>query len=101
MSVRILLIDDDEVDRMAIRRALRQTDPDTDIQEAADGASGVRMAREGVFDCMLLDYRLPDMDGLACLTQLSAGQAPPPIVMLNSPKRRDGYMAWRSVGIPE
>ena len=84
MSIRILLIDDDTVDRMAVRRSLRLTGLEADVREAADGARGVIMLQEETFDCVLLDYRLPDLDGLAFLDILSA--LPPekrlPIIVL-------------------
>jgi PAS domain S-box-containing protein len=84
MSIRILLIDDDVVDRMAVRHAFRRTGLEVDIREAADGVTGVKRLQEETFDCVLLDYRLPDIDGLAFLESVSAmpaGQRAP-VVML-------------------
>jgi two-component system, sensor histidine kinase and response regulator len=73
---RILLIDDDAVDRQAVRRALAQSDLIWELTEAADGAEGRARAAETVFDCVLLDYRLPDADPFHLLADLlGSGQA--------------------------
>ena len=84
MPLRILLLDDDEVDRMAVRRALSQAGLEADLREAADGTTGARMVQEEAFDCVLLDYRLPDTNGLEFLRLLAGVHANRrlPIVML-------------------
>ena len=72
---RILLIDDDAVDRAAVRRALAASDLNFTAVEAVDGASGLAAARAEPFDCVLLDYRLPDIDAFDLLAQLLAPEA--------------------------
>jgi signal transduction histidine kinase len=67
---RILLIDDDKVDRMTVRRALEKSGLKHDLVEAPDGANGLRCAKEQAFDCVLLDYRLPDVDAFDLLAVL-------------------------------
>ncbi|TXM72029.1 response regulator [Methylobacterium sp. WL12] len=69
---RILLIDDDAVDRTSVRRALKKSGLKHDLTEAPDGTTGLRLAREGAFDCILLDYRLPDVDTFDLLASLLA-----------------------------
>ncbi|MEG3147141.1 hybrid sensor histidine kinase/response regulator [Sphingomonas sp. RT2P30] len=79
----ILLIDDDKVDRTMVRRALEKSGLEHILVEAPDGATGLRRAEEQTFDCVLLDYRLPDVDAFELLTVLlspkGGGQA---VVML-------------------
>ncbi|MEO7026970.1 MAG: response regulator, partial [Caulobacteraceae bacterium] len=58
----ILLIDDDEVDRTSVRRALNASSLTHELTETGDGASGLAAAQARAFDCVLLDYRLPDVD---------------------------------------
>jgi signal transduction histidine kinase len=70
MSTRILLIDDDQVDRAAVRRALGKSGLVHELTEAADGTSGLRLAQGEAFDCVLLDYRLPDVDTFVLLGTL-------------------------------
>ncbi len=83
MTARILLIDDDAVDRAAIRRALAASGLALALHEAVDGSTGLAAARAARFDCVLLDYRLPDVDTgelLAALTTPEGGDQA--IVML-------------------
>ncbi len=71
-ATRILLIDDDQVDRAAVRRALAKSGLPHEVAEAADGTTGLALARSRGFDCVLLDYRLPDVDTFELLAQLLA-----------------------------
>jgi two-component system sensor histidine kinase/response regulator len=61
-TTRILLIDDDAVDRQMVRRALKASSLQHTLVEAPDGATGLAAAQRETFDCVLLDYRLPDVD---------------------------------------
>ncbi|MCJ2043188.1 hybrid sensor histidine kinase/response regulator [Methylobacterium sp. J-078] len=70
MPTRILLIDDDQVDRTAVRRALAKSGLAHELTEAPDGTSGLRIAEGRAFDCVLLDYRLPDVDTFELLATL-------------------------------
>ncbi|MEQ9400564.1 MAG: ATP-binding protein [Longimicrobiales bacterium] len=60
---RILVVDDDEVDRMAIRRALRDTQVPADLHEVGSVREAADALRDHDFDCALVDYHLPDGDG--------------------------------------
>ncbi len=70
MPIRILLIDDDEVDRKSIKRALASSDLPIELHEAYDAKSAKLLCEEFSFDCLLLDYRLPDIDGLTLAREL-------------------------------
>jgi len=84
-SIRLLLVEDDQVDRLACKRALTQH-PDCDfvIFEAETGDQGLKLARTQQIDCILLDYHLPDLNGLEFLAELTeeTGELPMPVVML-------------------
>ncbi len=71
-TTRILLIDDDQVDRASVRRALAKSGLAHEIAEAPSGTVGLDMARARSFDCVLLDYRLPDVDTFELLPKLLA-----------------------------
>ena len=73
--VRILLIDDDQVDRAAVRRALAQSGLPHALAEAATGEAGLALARAQAFDCVLLDYMLPGTDTFALLATLRGPEA--------------------------
>jgi signal transduction histidine kinase len=71
---KILIIDDNPQDRMLYQRFLG-SQPDQErleIYEASDGAEGLTRFQELCPDCVLLDYNLPDTDGLSMLGQLAA-----------------------------
>ena len=68
-SYRLLVVEDDSVDRAHYSRLLEQQGPGLcEIQQAVDGASGLAALRTHNPDCVLLDYSLPDMTGLDFLT---------------------------------
>ena len=64
----LLIVDDDETDRRLYSRLLaRQARGSCEIHQAADGAAGLAILRERPVDCVLLDFNLPDMNGLEFL----------------------------------
>ena len=63
-GLKILVVDDDDVDRMAVRRALNASGLQASITEAEDAASALTRLAAEHFDCTLLDYRMPGSDGL-------------------------------------
>ena len=67
-SKRILLIDDDEDLRIGAGARLRAAGYETCL--AADGLQGLVAAAENAPDAILLDLRMPEMDGLTALEQL-------------------------------
>ena len=84
-QIRVLIVEDDLVDRMACRRALAQ-DPDYVfmLSEAETGREGLQLAHAQKPDCILLDYHLPDLNGLEFLAELrnDLGEIPVPVMML-------------------
>ncbi len=84
-QIRVLVVEDDLTDRMACRRALAQ-DPDHEfvLSEAETGREGLQLAHAQKPDCVLLDYHLPDLNGLQFLAELrnDLGEIPVPVMML-------------------
>jgi signal transduction histidine kinase len=78
----LLVVDDDAVDRAAVRRALRSTDLDAEVAEASDAPEALEALRRGGYDCALLDFRLPRADGLSVLHAARAEGLATPIVVL-------------------
>ena len=62
MSHRILVVEDDGLQQQVLKSALENRG--YDIEVASDGLTAVRMLRTGGFDLALIDYHLPEMDGL-------------------------------------
>jgi signal transduction histidine kinase len=81
--LRILIVDDSPEDREIYRRLLVQdTDHRYDFLETDLGEEGLRLARDEGPDCLLLDYRLPDLDGLEFLSRLKAERPVPPVPVI-------------------
>ena len=78
----ILIIDDDEIDRMAAQRALKASGIVALLQEASSAEAGFEALQRQHFDCLLLDYQLPDGDGLALLQRLREARINTPVVMM-------------------
>ena len=71
-TMKILIIDDDKVDRASLKRDLRNTHLVSKIVEAETGRLGIEHFKQESFDCILLDYYLPDKEGLEVLKELVA-----------------------------
>lgn len=84
-QISVLIVEDDMVDRLACRRAFaKDTATEFVLLEAESGQQGLDLAREKKPDCILLDYRLPDLTGLEFLDRLAkeAGTLSIPVMML-------------------
>lgn len=81
-TVNILVVDDDEVDRMAVQRALKLAGVQMELSVAENCATALAALQQQHFDCVFLDYGLPDGDGLSLVQQVrSLGNAVPLVVM--------------------
>jgi two-component system response regulator MprA len=81
MSNRILVIEDEDRIRQFLQRGLAYENYRVDV--AADGPSGLALARENPPDIVILDWMLPGMDGLEVCRRLRAA-GPVPILMLTA-----------------
>lgn len=68
--MKLLLIDDNDLDRQAIIRTFKRAEWNIEITQASSANSGLQEFETDDFDAVLLDYRLPDMDGLDTLRLL-------------------------------
>lgn len=69
--IRVLVVDDDDLMRAGIRE-LVTADPEIEVVgEAADGHAALRAARDLDPDVVLMDVRMPGMDGISATEQLS------------------------------
>jgi DNA-binding NarL/FixJ family response regulator len=71
MPIRLLIADDHAVVRAGVMSMLRETDI-TVVAEACDGAQALLMAQKHRPDVVLLDVRMPEVDGMSCLPKLRA-----------------------------
>jgi CheY-like chemotaxis protein len=73
-GVRILVVDDNPMNRELARTVLELVG--ADVSEGVDGEDGLRCAAGGQFDVILLDYRMPGIDGPETLRRLRGGRGP-------------------------
>ncbi len=84
----LLLVEDDELDRIAVRRALRQTDLVFELDEVDSVAAAHRALAAGRYSCVILDYQLPDGDAADLLHASASGRDAaerairPPVIIL-------------------
>src|SRR4051812_27592576 len=80
----ILLVEDDPTMRHAVGRALHAASERLRIHEEADGKSAISILSSAEFDCVFLDYQLPEMDGLEVLRALREKGIRTPVIILTS-----------------
>ncbi|WP_394552091.1 response regulator [Agromyces sp. MMS24-JH15] len=87
--IRVALVDDQALFRAGIRMLL-ESQPDLVFAgEAADGAAAVALAAQAAPDVVLMDVRMPRLDGIAATERIladaeAAGRTPPRIVVLTT-----------------
>ena len=70
----ILVIDDDEVDRMNVQHLLDKEGVKAVVHEASDCKSGIEKMKSREIDCVLIDYRLPDANGVEVLKKINGSK---------------------------
>lgn len=81
-DVKILVVDDDEVDRMLVKRSLKTAGVKMQLQEATNCSEAIALVQQQIFDCIFLDYLLPDGDGLSLVQQIRTLGIATPLVVL-------------------
>lgn len=68
--MKILLVDDDQVDRALVMRALKKSNLDVHISEAITVDQGLEMYSLNTYDVVLVDYQMPQRNGLDMIVEL-------------------------------
>ena len=84
MTIRILIADDQALVRAGFRMILQAEDDLVVVAEALDGRDAVRQASEHQPDVILMDVRMPDVDGIEATRQIMAFDRPPKVVILTT-----------------
>ena len=92
----ILIIDDDSALRAAIATAL--TDLGHEAAEAADGTSALAWLSEHRAEAVLLDLRMPGMDGMEVLRRIRAMPGAPPVAVLTAVPTSDNTIEAMRLG---
>ncbi|SEB82669.1 response regulator [Streptomyces melanosporofaciens] len=82
--VRVVIVDDEQLVRMALRLVI-DGEPDlTVVAEAADGNAAIAVVDEQRPDVVLMDVRMPGRDGLSTTRELLTRPEPPRVLMLTT-----------------
>ncbi|WP_191279690.1 response regulator [Nocardioides flavus (ex Wang et al. 2016)] len=82
--IRVLLVDDDPLVRSALSLMLGGQSDIEVVGEAPDGEAGLALVAETAPDVVLMDIRMPVMDGLEATRLLHARPSPPAVVVLTT-----------------
>jgi CheY-like chemotaxis protein len=81
---RVLLVDDSSAMRSIVRKILGATRFPFGVSEAAEGGAALKLAGEGEFDIVFLDYNMPGFDGLETLTEFKRAKRRMTVVVMSS-----------------
>ncbi|KAA1376520.1 response regulator transcription factor [Aeromicrobium fastidiosum] len=84
MTIRVLLTDDDALVRAGLALILGGSADIEVVGEAANGQEAVRRVRDGGVDLVLMDIRMPVMDGIAATAAIRATPSPPKVIVLTT-----------------
>jgi RNA polymerase sigma factor (sigma-70 family) len=91
MTVSVMIVDDDALMREGLRAVLSSDERIEVVEEAADGRIAVQRARHARPDVVLMDVRMPDLDGIAATAELLAA-APASRVVILTTFEEDAYI---------
>jgi two-component system response regulator YesN len=69
--IRILIVDDEKIERNGIRFLLKQIGIEAELYEAANGVKAMELLERQEVDLLLTDIRMPFMDGLALIQNVA------------------------------
>jgi DNA-binding NarL/FixJ family response regulator len=84
MTIRVLLVDDQELLRLGFRMILETTDGIEVVGEASDGAQAVELAAGCQPEVVLMDVRMPVMDGIEATRRILANDATVRVLVLTT-----------------
>jgi two-component system OmpR family response regulator len=96
MSMRVLLVEDDPTIAAFVAKGLREAG--FAVDEAADGETGLTLAREQKFDAAIVDVMLPRLDGLSLIDALRGRGIRTPVLILSAKRSVDDRVRGLQAG---
>jgi DNA-binding NarL/FixJ family response regulator len=82
--IRVVLVDDDALVRAGLRMILSSGQDLAVVGEVSDGSQAVQAVREHRPDVVLMDIRMPEMDGISATQRLRELPEPPQVIVLTT-----------------
>lgn len=82
--MKILIVDDEQLARERLQRHLTELDADAELFEADNGLTALEQTEKHHPDIILLDIRMPGMDGIETANKLSEQATPPAIIFITA-----------------
>lgn len=95
MILKLVIVDDNPADRAMLRRMLNSSDLVVDLVEIATARELIALSLNDI-DCVLLDNRLPDRDGIDAIIEVSRDRQYPPCPMIIMTGQGDEHTAARA-----
>jgi signal transduction histidine kinase/CheY-like chemotaxis protein len=103
--IRVLVVDDNDVNRLLVSTTLMRSFPNAIIEQAANGQQGLNAMRSTVFDLVLIDLVMPDMDGSEVVSEVRQFSPEPfcnvPVVALTANVAQDAIDRCNAAGVNE
>ncbi len=93
--MKLLIIEDDKYLSEAIKETTQEM---FEAEQAFDGEEGLYLAEQNIFDCIILDIMLPNMNGYEVLQELRKKQIKTPVIMLTAKDGIDDKIQGFKVG---
>lgn len=98
MSYTLLIVDDSKLARMAVNKALNSLEPDWTRIEASSAAEALKAVQEKSPDIALLDFNMPERDGLDLAAELRRSNPRMPVAVISANRQKEILDRAREVG---
>ena len=100
MSIRVMVVDDSNTMRKIIVRSLNALGVH-DVVEADDGLEALRLFKESEVQLVMLDWNMPQMNGIDVLKKIRAEGSKVPVMMVTTEAERGSVMEALQAGVTD